>query len=125
MAHAVRKTVTVVSDASGDGIGYSDVVTGRIISAAYVKTDYTDGVDFTITTEITLQTIWSQLDVNASVTVVPRQATHNTAGVAALYAAAGTAVNTYIVLAQERIKVVIAQGGATKTGKFTFAIEGA
>jgi hypothetical protein len=53
----------------------------------------------------------------------PRQATHSTAGAAALYAAAGTAVNDKIALANDRIKIVIASGGNTKTGVFHFVIE--
>ena len=118
MSNAERNTVTVVTDASGDATAYSPVVTGRILSIRYVATDYTAGVDFTITAEATGETIWTELNVNASKTVAPRQATHSTAGVAALYAAGGTAVNDYVTLALDRVKIVIAQGGANKTGAF-------
>ena len=118
MSNAERNTVTVVTDASGDATAYSPVVTGRILSIRYVATDYTAGVDFTITAEATGETIWTELNVNASKKVAPRQATHSTAGVAALYAAGGTAVNDYVTLALDRVKIVIAQGGANKTGAF-------
>jgi hypothetical protein len=55
----------------------------------YVKTDFADGSSFTITSEATGETIWSESSVNASATRAPRQATHSTAGVASLYAASG------------------------------------
>jgi hypothetical protein len=87
-----------------------------------VKTDFTDGVVFTITSEATGETIWTQTAVNASVTVAPRQPTHTTAGVASLYAAAGVAVNDYVGLATDRIKVAISSGGSTHTGTFYFLI---
>jgi TPP-dependent pyruvate/acetoin dehydrogenase alpha subunit len=52
----------------------------------------------------------------------PRQATHSKVGVASLYAAAGTAVQARVALANDRIKIVLAQGGATKTGTFHFLV---
>jgi Phage capsid family len=55
--------------------------------------------------------------------VMPRTATHTTAGVAALYAAAGTAVGDLIRLSRDRIKIAIASGGATKTGQFQIVME--
>lgn len=117
--YAERYSVTIVTDASGDATGYIGPVTGKVVSIAYVKTDYADGVDFTITSEQTLQTIWTESNVNAAKTVAPRQATHSTVGVATLYAAGGAAVLDDVVVAAERIKFVIAAGGNTKTGAFT------
>ena len=115
---AERKTVTVTVDASGDGIGYTDMVTGRVLQVRYVKTDFADGVDFTITAEATGETIWAETNVNASATRAPRQATHSTAGAAALYAAGGQAVLDHVVLANDRVKIVVAQGGVTTSGTF-------
>lgn len=123
---SIRKhTVTVVSDGAQVGTGYSPYVSGFINSIQYVKdgtTPYTDGVDFTITAEATGETIWTQADVNASVTVRPRAPTHSTAGVASLYAGSGTAVNDRIALGRDRVKIVLAQAGATKTGSFVITI---
>ena len=122
MAYAERHTVTVTTNASGAGTGYTPVVTGRIIAIIYSKTDFADGVDFTITSETTGQTIWSQENVNASATVAPRQATHSTAGVAATYD--GTrAVLAAVVVANERVKISVASGGNTKTGTFYVIVE--
>ena len=52
-----------------------------------------------------------------------RQATHDTLGVAALFAAAGQAVLDKIALANDRVKIVIAAGGDTKTGTFYLIFE--
>ena len=51
-----------------------------------------------------------------------RQATHAPDGSAALYAAAGEAVLGDIVLANERVKIVVASGGNTKTGQFVIVV---
>ena len=115
MSYVERHLVTIETDAGGDGVGYSPVVTGKISQIRYVKDDYANGVDFTITAEATGETIWAEENVNASAVRAPRQATHSTAGAAALYAAGGTAVNAHVVVAESRIKVVVAQGGNALT----------
>lgn len=119
-----RFEVTVVSDGAGAATAYSPVLSGLLHAIQYVKTDYTDGVDFTVTAEATGETLWAQSDVNAAVVKAPRQPTHSTAGVAALYVAAGTAVNDRIALSKDRVKIVLAQAGATHTGKFIIIIDG-
>jgi hypothetical protein len=116
--HIERFVVPVVTAADGSATVYTPTVTGRVLSIRYVKTDFANGVDFTITADQTGETIWTQNDVNASATVAPRQATHSTAGVAALYASGGVAVNDHITLANDRVKIAIAAGGDTKTGAF-------
>jgi len=113
-----RHSVSITTDAAGDATGYTPVVTGKIVAIVYTKTDYAAGVDFTITSETTGQTIWTESNVNASKTCVPRQATHDTAGVASLYAGAGEPVEDYVHVANERVKIVIASGGNAKTGTF-------
>lgn len=123
MSYAQRVAVTVTTAADGSATAYSEVVTGKLSQIRYVKTDFADGSTFTITAEATGETLWTEAAVNASATRAPRQATHSTAGAAALYAAAGTAVNDKIALALDRIKIVIAAGGATKTGTFHFVLE--
>lgn len=117
-----RFEVTVVTAADGTATAYSPYLSGYIEEIHYIKTDYADGVDFTITAEATGETIWTQSDVNAAVVKAPRQATHSTVGVAALYASGGVAVNDRIALGRDRIKIVLAQGGNAKTGKFIFLV---
>ena len=109
--YAERHTVSLTTDASGDATGYTPNVTGRIVSIQYVKTDFADGVDFVVSGEETGLAIWTKTDVNAAVTVYPVHA----AGTAAA-GAASTINEQPIVLVNERIQVVVAQGGDTKTG---------
>lgn len=119
----VRKhTVEVVTASDGTATAYSPYISGLLDSIQYVKTDYANGVDFTMTLESTGENVWTQSDVNAAVTVRPRAPTHSVAGVAALYASGGTAVNGAIALGRDRIKIVLAQGGNVKTGEFVISV---
>lgn len=123
MGYAERHVVTITTAADGSGTGYTPVLSGELVQIDYVKADYDNGVDFTITSEATGHVLWQEDNVNASATRAPRQATHSTAGVAALYAAAGTAVLAPIVLANDRVKIVIAQGGNVKAGTFHVVVK--
>ena len=123
MSYARRLVVPVTTIADGSATAYSEVVTGKLSQIRYVKTDFDNGSTITITAEATGETLWTEAAVNASTTRAPRQATHSTAGAAALYAGAGTAVNDKIALADDRIKIVIAAGGNVKSGTFHFVIE--
>jgi len=116
--YAERHEVQITTDGSGDGEGYTPVLKGRIQAIHYVKDDYANGVDFAITAEATGESIWSENDVNASASRAPRQATHAPDGSAALYAAGGSAVRDHIVLASDRVKIVVASGGVNKSGTF-------
>lgn len=121
---AIRKfTVPVTTNGSGVATAYSPFLSGYISSIQYVKTDYADGVDFTITSEATGENLWTESNVNAAAVRRPRAATHSTAGVAALYASGGTAVNDRIALARDRVKIVLAQGGDTKSGSFVITVD--
>ena len=71
--------------------------------------------------EATGKTLWTESDVNAS-KVSPRQPTHSTAGVAAPRRGRH-AVNDRIALANTRVKIAIAQGGATKVGAFHILVD--
>ena len=123
MGYAERHSVTLTTDSNGDVTGYTDVVSGRIVTVRYVKDDFADGVDFVVTSEDSTQAIWSQLNVDASQTVAPRQATHSVAGVASLYAGSGEPVEDHIVVANERIKIVVDEGGDTKSGTVIIIVE--
>lgn len=115
--------VAVTTDGSGNAEVYTPSVTGRVISIRYVKTNFTNGVDFTITSENTGQTIWTDTNIDASETVAPRQATHDTAGNASLYdTVSNEPVEDYIYLALDRVKIVIASGGSATTGTFHVTI---
>lgn len=123
MSYAQRLTIPVVTDGSGAATVFSDVASGKICQIAYVKTDFANGSTITATLEATGEAIWSESNVNASATRAPRQATHSITGAAALFAAGGVAVNDKIAMAQDRVKIVIASGGATKSGTFHVVLE--
>ena len=123
MSYTQRHSITVTTAADGSATAYSPVVSGKISQIIYTKTDFATGVDFTITFEATGETLWTESNVDASTVRAPRQSTHSNLGVAALYAAAGSAVLDKISIANDRIKIVIASGGATKTGTFSIILE--
>lgn len=115
----------MTTDASGDATAYSTICTGKIQSVRYIKdgtTPFTDGVDFTITTEAGGENVWVDTNVNASEIVHPRGATHDSVGAAALYAAAGSPVLDHIRMVNDRIKIVVASGGAAKLGRFLIVV---
>lgn len=123
MSYARRLSVTVTTAADGSATAFSDPIDyGLLSQIRYVKTDFADGSTFLITSEATGETLWSESNVNASATRAPRQPTHSTLGAAALYAAAGQAVNDKIAIVRDRIKIVISSGGNTKTGVFHFVL---
>lgn len=129
MAYCERQALTLTVAADGTATGYFAKATGKINAIAYVKpgsNNFVNGVDFTITAESTGQTIWTEANVNASKVCAPRLATHGTDGVAALYASGGTAVQDKIAIAEDRVKVVIAQGSGGsggETGTFILILE--
>jgi hypothetical protein len=121
---AIRRFVVPVTvDGDGDAEVYSPVIhSGKLVSIRYAKEDFADGVDFTITSDATGATIWTQENVDAAATRHPRAATHSTAGVAATFNGA-VAVLDKIALGSDRIKIVIANGGDATTGTFHITVD--
>lgn len=117
-----RYKVTVTTASDGTATAYTPRLAGELDSIQYVKTDFADGVDFTITDEATGESLWTDTNINASEVVRPRAPIHDQAGAARLYASGGTAVSSKIALANSRIKIVIAQGGNAKVGTFHFLV---
>lgn len=122
MSYVQRLAVTVTTAADGSATVYSPTVTGKLSQIRYVKNDFANGVDFTITSEATGETLWTQTDVNASTTKAPRQPVHTTAGVASVYASTDGVLDK-ISLANDRVKIVIADAGDSKVGVFHFVFE--
>jgi len=118
MERPERYTISVITAAGGGATAYFPAAQGRVLRIAYTKVDFADGVDFAITTDKTGQNVWTENNVNASKAICPRQPTHDPAGAASLYAAAGEPVECHIWVAGERIKVVVTAGGASKSGTF-------
>lgn len=118
-----RISVEITTAADGSATAYSSRVSGKVHAIVYEKADFVDGVDFVVTAEKTAEQIWAESNVNAAASRYPRAATHTTAGVAALYAAGGVAVLDKPAIANDRFKVVIAQGGNAKSGTLHFLVD--
>lgn len=116
-----RYEVTVTTAADGSATAYTPVVRGLLESIQYVKTDFADGVDFTITSETGGESLWTDTNVNAAEIVRPRAPLHDQAGAALLYADAGEPLADKIAISG-RIKIVIASGGNAKVGQFRFLV---
>ena len=121
-----RYKVTVTTDGSGNAVAFTPRLSGKLHQIEYLKdgsNGYASGVDFTITGEATGVGLWTQSDVNASAVVAPRMPTHSQVGVASLYASGGTAVQAPVALANDRVKISLAQGGAAKVGVFHVLVD--
>jgi hypothetical protein len=95
------------------------VVNGRILTIRYLKAttgSFADTVDFDVTTEDSGVVVWDEDDVTASATVLPRQAVHSTAGVAS------ETESDCLYVANERIKIEVADGGNGKVGQFVVLV---
>lgn len=119
MPFARRVSVTLTTSSGGAVTGYlpsgsAQRLTGAVRAIIYTKVDFVNGVDFTITSEATGQSLWTDTNIDASETVYPVVAA-NIAGTGA----ASVLTEVPIVLAENRIKIVIAAGGDTKSGTFT------
>lgn len=116
--YAERHKVTLTTDGSGDAIGYTPHVTGRVLAVIYTKTDFATGVDITVTAEATGQPILALTDQNASGVWYPRQQVHGATGTGLTYNGTQT-VHEAVTLANDRVKIAVAQGGASKVGDVT------
>lgn len=112
MAFPQVATVTVTVDGSGDGTGYTENIRGSILAVQYVKDNYADTADFTISTEESLQNVWVDTNITASETVYPKILNDGTTG------ADLTGVYDHIRAYNERVKVVVAGGGNATSGTF-------
>lgn len=122
----IRHILDITSAADGSATAYTDTFSGKLVSIHYVAdgtTPYTNTVDATITVESTGQSILTKSNIAASFDVAPRQPIHGQDGVASLFAAGGAAVQTQIALVNDRIKIILAQAGDTKTGRWYIVTE--
>ena len=117
-----RHVFDLTVDAAGDATVYTNgVISGTIEQVTYVPdgtAPLDTGADITITGEDSTMAIITITNFGTALaTFAPRQVEHDVASAPALYAAAGEAVKGKMKMANERIKVVVAQGGVSKTGK--------
>lgn len=121
-----RIKVDIVTAVDGTATVLSPAISGKVHSISYLKdagVPFVDGVDFAVTSALTGENIWTEANVNASTVRYPRAATHSNVGAAALYAVGGAPVQDKIGLANDKIKVVLAQGGSTKKGQLVFLLD--
>ena len=112
---AQRHVVSLTTDASGDVTGYAPSSTGRVLGIRYVKTDFDNGVGFTITAEATGQAILTLTNQNSSGSFYPRVPVQDDAGADATLD--GTRkMREPVVIVNDRVKIVVASGGNAKTG---------
>lgn len=116
-----RLPISLTTAADGSATGYTANFSGRVLGIVYAKTDFSDGVDFTITLEATAEPILTLTNQNASAVFYPRVQVHDATGVGATLD--GTRLmREPVTAADDRVKVVIAQGGDTKTGTVTVIV---
>ncbi|MES0444976.1 MAG: hypothetical protein ABUJ92_00385 [Desulfobacterales bacterium] len=119
MSYAERHTVAITTSTGGLATGHTPVVTGRISAIIYTRptgTPFASTADVTVTTEDSGQSIWAELNVNASETNYPLVAGNLQSG------AASTLTEVPLYAANERVKIAIAQGGNAKAGTFIVVI---
>jgi len=112
-------TVNIATDGSGAFTQKTPEINGNLLQMRYVvdgTTPLPNTADLSITGTQTGISYFSTTDVgSSSFTKAIRQATHDTAGVASLYAAAGEPVEAEMAVA-EQLTVTVANGGDTKVG---------
>lgn len=122
---AIRKFTVPVTTGTATGEGFSPYFSGYVESIQYIKPasgGFSDGVDFTITADVSGEVIWQEDNVNASAVRRPRIATHTTAGVAATLDGERAAL-TRIALGRDRVKVAVASAGNGTTGTFVITVD--
>lgn len=110
---ANTSSISVTTDSSGDATVFSQVINGRVIYISY-EDGFDDTADFTITVESTGEGLWTQTNRTAAQVVAPTKLVQDQVGV-------DTTQRDYVWAIATRIKIVVAQGGATKTAVFEVA----
>ncbi|TVQ59913.1 MAG: hypothetical protein EA379_09540 [Phycisphaerales bacterium] len=119
MPHTRRETIDVPTDGSGAADVRFGAFNGLVLSVEYVKAaadSYADGVDFAITGGLGGQSIWAEDDVDASKSVAPVRAGSLTDG------SDSAMTEMPIGLHDEPVRIVIANGGANRTGRFIVTV---
>lgn len=120
--YAEKHAIALTTDGAGAATGYSPVVKGRILAVIYTAVDFDATADLTITLEATGEAILTLTNQAASAVKYPRVPVQDEAGADALFAAGGTKIREPVVAVNDRVKVVVAQGGAAKTGTITVIV---
>lgn len=102
-----------VTTATGGGVtDYIGPVRGEVTFITYATGTLASTADVTITLEDSGQGVWTESNISVGDKRFPRVAANLTDG------SASTLTEVPIYAADERIKIVVAQGGNTKSGTF-------
>lgn len=127
MSYAERHLVAVTTTTGGAAEEYTPPVTGRVVCIRFTDTSFASTADLTITSEESLQNIWTESNVVASKTVYPLAYGNTVSGgqltASGAILASGSAAFVPIVLANERIKIVVAQGGNEASAVFEAVVQ--
>lgn len=122
MSQITRVRIDVTTDASGDATKYTPILDGYLHMFRYVP-DGTNplatGADIDLTGDQSGMVYVNQDNIGTSAySKLPRAATCDETGAASLYAAGGEPVEDRMLIAGERLKLVVANGGNAKSGAF-------
>ena len=115
-----QQTVSITTDASGNGTGFTEVVNGRVLAIIYAPdgtTPYSNNFQAVFTTDVSLQAVLTKSQATAT---NPYSIYPKVQNGAVVDGSSIAATFDFIPLAgSERVKIVISGGGNTKTGQFT------
>ena len=110
-------SIAIATDGSGAATVFSEAFDGRILAIRVTRGTMTSGaVDITVTVDGSAQAVLTITNLAADTWYYPRVPVQDEAGANALFAAGGTSQRDYVPVANDRLKFVIAQGGASKAG---------
>jgi hypothetical protein len=124
-----KHTIAITTNSSGAATGYTPPVSGFVRAIVYVPhgtTPLDTNGDIVVTGNTSSIAILTKANIGTSSTSwQPRAATHAVGdGSALLYASGGTAQCDLVPVADEAIKLVVAQGGDALSGTFYVYVDG-
>lgn len=124
MGFVQKFDLNVVTATGGGAVVFTPPAMGSVVSVQYIADTvaaFASTADFTVASEDTGVEYWRQDNVTASAQRYPLAPANTAAGVALVYST-GNAVGVPYHVANERIKITIAQGGNTKAGRFVVLV---
>ena len=122
MSYCQRHALTILTNSSGTGTGRTPSLNGKIKHIQYVKDGYASNSTFTITLNTTGLAVLAESAINASTTRAPRMPVHSQVGAALTYDQTAT-VNDHICVSNEKIKIIVTNGGSIVGGTFYITLD--
>lgn len=124
MGFVQKFDLNVVTATGGGAVAFTPPAMGSVVSIQYIADTvaaFASTADFTVASEDTGVEYWRQDNVTASAERYPLAPANTAAGEAFVYLGASP-VGVPFQIANERIKITIAQGGNTKAGRFVVLV---